>query len=363
MFGVSHRRFWCFGLDPSVVHRSPDRVGSSTGRTPALVREPARADPVVMSVAALPPSPLPLSSLDFTLLTQAAAQHGVLSTAQLLGAGLTARRLVELVRADVLLHPGRGLYLVAALARSDEAERHRQLVAGAFLLYPDAVLTGTTALMAHGIPVWGVPLGRPALRRPMKRSGGMSAFWVRQASGGSVATTWGPASPVAEALAVQAVDHGIVAGVVSADAALRDGHVDADALAAAVAGVSGWVHGSRAVAMLALANGRRESVGESRCGVALSMAQVPVVPQVVVRDRGGRFVARVDFVVEGTKVVIEFDGKVKYGSGDPEVLWAEKRREDELRALGYVVVRITWADLEVPGAVAAKVRAALASAT
>ena len=123
-------------------------------------------------------------------------------------------------------------------------------------------------------------------------------------------------------------------------------------------------HGVRQLRFVtAFADQRAESVGESRCGVALAMARVPVVPQVVIRNRDGKFVARVDFVVEGAKVVIEFDGKVKYGSGDPEVLWAEKRREDELRALGYVVVRITWADLEVPGAVAAKVRAALASAS
>lgn len=76
----------------------------------------------------------------------------------------------------------------------------------------------------------------------------------------------------------------------------------------------------------------------------------------------GAFVARVDFLVAGTRVVVEFDGKSKYADGDPAVLWAEKRREDRLRRLGYVVVRITWADLETPGAVAARVRTALAAA-
>ncbi|MFW5472506.1 hypothetical protein ACOCJ5_04280 [Knoellia sp. CPCC 206450] len=81
-----------------------------------------------------------------------------------------------------------------------------------------------------------------------------------------------------------------------------------------------------------------------------------------VRDAFGRLVGRVDFLVEGTSVIVEFDGRVKFAAGDPAVLWAEKRREDELRALGYVVVRITWADLQVPGQVAAKVRRALAAA-
>ena len=111
--------------------------------------------------------------------------------------------------------------------------------------------------------------------------------------------------------------------------------------------------------MLRLVDGRRESVGESRCGVALAMAGIDVTPQVAIRDEHGDVVARVDFLVDGTKVVIEFDGKVKYAAGDPTVLWHEKRREDRLSRLGYVVVRITWAQLERPGAVAAAVRAGL----
>ena len=84
-----------------------------------------------------------------------------------------------------------------------------------------------------------------------------------------------------------------------------------------------------------------------------------MTPQVPIVDERGVFVARVDFLVKGTKVIIEFDGKVKYAAGDPNVLWHEKRREDRLRRLGYVVVRITWAQLERPGAAAAAVRAAL----
>ncbi len=58
-------------------------------------------------------------------------------------------------------------------------------------------------------------------------------------------------------------------------------------------------------------------------------------------------------------MVIEFDGRVKYGRGadevDPfghrragrDVLWQEKRREDTLRELGYEVVRVVWSDLRL----------------
>ncbi|MBK8468782.1 MAG: hypothetical protein IPL45_03020 [Actinomycetales bacterium] len=55
-------------------------------------------------------------------------------------------------------------------------------------------------------------------------------------------------------------------------------------------------------------------------------------------------------------VIVEFDGRVKYVNA--AVLWDEKRREDALRALGYEVVRVTWADLEHPERVASLIRAA-----
>jgi very-short-patch-repair endonuclease len=322
---------------------------------PSPVEAPRVPEPLTTHTASV-------TSLDAALVMTARTQQGMLTTAQATAAGLSAPVLVKLVKAGVLRHPGRGLYAVEALAAADAESWHRQLCAGAFLLYPDAVLAGTSALLAHGITVWGAPLGTPSIARPIKRAGGMSAFWVRPARGESVSTDWGPASPPAAAVVQHAVDHGIVTGVVSADAALREQRVTLDELAVQLAAVATWPHSSRAASMLRLVDGRHESVGESRCGVALAMAGIDVTPQVPIVDERGDFVARVDFLVNGAKVVVEFDGKVKYAAGDPEVLWLEKRREDRLRRLGYVVVRITWAQLERPGAVAAAVRAALRAA-
>jgi very-short-patch-repair endonuclease len=300
--------------------------------------------------------------LDAELLAVATGQHGMLTTLQAKAAGLSPPVLVALVKAGVLRHPGRGLYAVEALAETDPEQWHRQLCAGAFLLYPDAVLVGTTAVLAHGIPVWGAPLEVPTITRPIKRAGGVGAFWVRPARGAVVDSEWGPASTPAEAVVQHAIDRGIIPGVVSADAALRAGTVTDTQLADAVARVRMWPRASRAASMLSFVDGRRESVGESRCGVAMAMAGIDVTPQVQIDDDDGGVVARVDFLVTGTNVIVEFDGRVKYASGDSDVLWKEKRREDRLRRLGYVVVRLTWADLERPGAVAAAVRRALRAA-
>ena len=320
---------------------------SAAGPTPLLERRAKNRTAVVAP------------RLDPELVATARGQHGMLTTAQATEAGLSAPMLVALVKAGVLRHPGRGLYAVESLVDPQPEGWHRQMCVGALLVYPDAMLAGTSAVLAHGIPVWGAPLAVPSILRPVKRAGGMGALWVRPTRGEPVTTDWGPASDPAAALVQHALDRGIVPGVVSADAALRGGLVSGPALAAAAEAVATWPHASRAASMLRLVDGRRESVGESRCGVALAMAGIVATPQVTISDERGGFVARVDFLVDGTKLVVEFDGKVKYASGDAGVLWDEKRREDRLRRLGYVVVRITWAQLERPGGVAAAVRSAL----
>ncbi len=297
--------------------------------------------------------------LDPTLDALARGQHGALTTRQLLGAGVSEGGMLHLVASRVLEHPGRGLYLVRAQVGRDASSRQHALASGAMLLYPDSVLAGETALLAHGVAVWGSPMTRPAILRPISRSGGMSAFWVRPSRGESVDTDWGPAMPVAAALAQHALDHGLEPGLVSADDALHREKASHGQLVAAVGAVAGTRHGSRAVAVLRHADGRRESVGESRTALAMALGGLDVEPQVVVHDSRGRFVARADFGVRGTKVLIEFDGRVKYADGDPSVLWEEKKREDRLRRLGYVVVRVTWAHLERPGLVAAMVWSAV----
>ena len=63
---------------------------------------------------------------------------------------------------------------------------------------------------------------------------------------------------------------------------------------------------------------------------------------------GRRLVGVVDAWFDEAAIAVEFDGRVKYT--DPwrnpgRVLWEEKRREDELRALDIRVVRIAEEDL------------------
>jgi very-short-patch-repair endonuclease len=307
------------------------------------------------------------TNVDPGLRALAAGQRGMFTVAQARRLGVGPRVLERLVREVHLLHPGRGLYAVTEDVDQDVEAWHRHLCVGAHLLYDDASLTSGSAALAHGLPVWGVDLRRPDLHRPVDRAVGVKAFRVRPRPTNPrrpapVTTSLGATDDVATALVQLALDHGPVAGSVSADHALHGGLVTLDQLTDAASLVSSWPGSSRVRAMLGFVDGRSESVGETRCRIELMAHGIQLVPQVPIREADGSMVGRVDFLVEGTRVVVEFDGKVKYATGDANVLWDEKRREDRLRALGYVVVRITWADLERPGVAIAKVRRALAQA-
>ena len=96
-------------------------------------------------------------------------------------------------------------------------------------------------------------------------------------------------------------------------------------------GLPTWRAGRRGIgpvrAALGHADGRHGSPGESRTAYVLRALGHDVEPQVEVSAEGRRY--RADFRVRGTRVLVEFDGQVKYA--DPTALFEEKRREDALR--------------------------------
>jgi hypothetical protein len=133
-------------------------------------------------------------------------------------------------------------------------------------------------------------------------------------------------------------------GVVLADAALRRGLVDLDELERRAREVRRLHGAERARALQGLTSQLAESPGESLLRLQLIRLQRPPREQVQLLDV--QDVPRVDFLV-GRWLVIEFDGRAKYGiGGDPAAAhWAEKRRQDPMVEVGYEVVRVVWAEL------------------
>jgi hypothetical protein len=102
-----------------------------------------------------------------------------------------------------------------------------------------------------------------------------------------------------------------------------------------------------------------ESVLESRSRLLCARAGLPPPLQQAVIRVNGRFLARVDFLWEKARLIVEVDGLAKYD--DRGALQAEKERQNALIAAGYTVLRFTWADImHRPDKVVAQIRAALA---
>jgi hypothetical protein len=136
--------------------------------------------------------------------------------------------------------------------------------------------------------------------------------------------------------------------VALADAAVRARSVTVDDVRRVLEAQHQWPFTQVAALALLLVDGRRESSLESRSAVVLHRAGLPApAPQVSIHDERGRFVARVDFAWLEQGVVGEADGRVKYADGNAvRVIEAEKERQSRLEALGLVVVRWGWRDLE-----------------
>lgn len=117
-----------------------------------------------------------------------------------------------------------------------------------------------------------------------------------------------PVVPAAEGLLQAARDLGVLDTVVLVDAALHDGDCDlADLRELAGTRRAGAPNLRRAIA---LADGRAESAWESLLRVFHVLCKVPVEPQYEVRDDLGRFLARGDLRIAGTRVLHEYDGAV-----------------------------------------------------
>ncbi len=177
-----------------------------------------------------------------------------------------------------------------------------------------------------------------------------------------------PVTPAPRTCLDVARERGFEVGVVVTDAALHAKMTTKPELLRELARMRSWPGARVASRVVSFADERTESPGESRTRVAIACEGLPdPEPQVWISDEWGKVVARVDFLFEEERTIVEFDGKIKYRIGDhadrmtaSDALWNEKLRQDALQRLGYEIVRVTWADLADPRRLAAKIRAAFA---
>ncbi len=295
--------------------------------------------------------------------------RGVALRRELLSAGYTPDDLGRSLRSGNIVRIRHGAYARRVLWDGlDEAGRHL-LRARAELasLHAPATLSHVSAAIALGLPVWGVEPEHVHVMRPLRsqsrhegdvvhHNGQLPHEHVVEADGLRVTR---PDCTVVDLARLG----GFEPGVVAADAALHRGLVTPAALLTRANDLADWP-GSRVVGrVVAFADSRSESAGESRTRVLFRVEGLPPPRLQVEIWQDGRLLGRGDFLDEESMTIVEFDGRMKYRLGestDPrsleDVLWAEKRREDDIRSLGYGFARVTWPDLDRPHRTASRLR-------
>jgi hypothetical protein len=283
--------------------------------------------------------------------------------------GWSDGELSRLVRAGALTRLRRGAYVDSVLP-AEPAALHRLLIrATTSGLHRPAVVSHQSAAVLHGLPLWDVPLDRVHItRRPRawNDSSAVLCSHVARLRDDEIVEVDGlrVTDPVRTALDLaRSLPH--EAAVVALDAALHLGVLSHEVLRGRLFDIAGTPGSRSAARAVTAADGRSDSVGESRSRVILHRWKLPPSDlQFEIRSEDGTLVARSDFAWEADRLVGEFDGRIKYGrllrpgqdAGD--AVFAEKRREDAIRDEDWGVVRWVWGDLRRPDQLAGRVRRA-----
>jgi very-short-patch-repair endonuclease len=279
-----------------------------------------------------------------------------------LAAGLTPDQVRHRVRSRRWIRLARGVYRTRrsddvsdewAAARSLHADRS---IAEA--LSHDGCLIGfDSAAVVHGLPLWRSPGPDVSLvARPGGHNGRRPGVVVHRIELHELDVVVDPVpiTSVPRTWLDVARSGRLVDGLVLGDAALRAGAMTVADVNRVLA--TTWARRGIKVAAEAARHldGVRETALESASWAYFVDRRLPLPRmQVEIRSAGGRFVARVDFLWDEAAVVGEADGRMKYVVAD--ALYAEKRREDEIRAEGFRMVR--WGAVDLRGeALAARLR-------
>jgi Transcriptional regulator, AbiEi antitoxin len=299
--------------------------------------------------------------------------HGIFLRREALALGYDDRALARAVHLKILHRLRHGAYVFwDHWASLDEVGRHRLLAMAVRRgANTGIVLSHTTAAVMLNAPIWDLPLDEVHATRLDGRAGRREAG-VAQHGGLITPDEVVQVDRVAVTSATRtALDMTMIADIEHClpiiDFLL---HVEAachQELKKAASRRAVWPSTLTTDLAVRLADGRRESVGESRSGYMFWRGGLPAPePQFKVHDSSGRLVARVDFAWPELGVFLEFDGKEKYlryrreGEEVVDVVRREKKREELIcRLTGWRCIRIVWADLYHPRETVAYIRSVL----
>lgn len=286
-------------------------------------------------------------------------------------AGLDDNAIRRALKSRTWLRIRQGVYTLPDIwAGLDDAARHLATARAVARKLGDTVaLSHTSAVLDHGLDVWGADLSVVHLTR-LDGGAGRTEAGVQHHEGFCLESdvlerdgylVMAPARAALEAGSLLNSEQ----TVVLLDAGLHHELFTTTELDAGLELVRYWPGTLHLQFAVPFADGRAESQGESRSRYLCYAHGLPAPElQFYVYDARGRLIGITDFAWPEHRLLGEFDGKVKYvrflrpGETPSDVVFREKKREDLLRrATGWPVVRLTWADLYQGAQTAAEIRA------
>lgn len=295
---------------------------------------------------------------------------GVVLRRDLVTAGINDTAIGRLLRGGVLVRMRHGVYALTSLwSAASDRQRHLMLARGVMTLYGDDVaLSHTSAALAHGAPDWRVPtdvvhltslfaVGERTQARVRHHQGTCRAQDLSRYQGHWITSPLRTALDAASILPREPA-------VCVLDWFLRKELVTPAEITEALTVRREWPDHLDLVLKSSLARVGSDSVGETRSRLIFGDLGLPEpILQMEVHDLSGRLVGIVDFAWPEHGVIVEFDGAEKYhryrrpGETIEQMVVREKRREDRIRELtGWLVIRISWADLADPAALRARLQ-------
>lgn len=294
-------------------------------------------------------------------LSIARAVGGMFTRPEALRWGLTDNDLVGGIRSGQVERLTRGVYGLPQTGQTPE-QRHAWRARAILRSRPDAWAGARSALALAGLPLVDADLDHVVLHTVSKEqySGPDTVTYPLPPDEPEIIVDGARSVSLETAIFQTIARDSPQTAIAAADAALHRGLVNMASLEATHARLGRLA--TRGRHLLTSVDPRSESPGESIARLVITDLGHHVASQVEIRTPTGELIGRVDLLIDGI-VIAEFDGAVKYERAEGrDALIREKRREDALRALGYVVIRITWSDLFLPGRIRLLIENALAQA-
>ena len=262
--------------------------------------------------------------------------------------GSTHAEIQRLRRSEKLLTWG--VYVPHGMTAQDEylAKCHAVLER----LHPSAALAGPSAAAFYEIPLSGGVPSKVYVRNILR---GRYAGDVEVLPAGPAIERRGVSISTPEATVLDCARLlGSRDALVVADGALAGSLCSREGLQRAADSMAGRHGASRMRWVAAHADPLAESPGETWTRLLATELGFDLTSQVHVRDEQRE--ARLDFLVSGTKVALEFDGAIKYKRQGAIKVIQQLLRDGDLEAMGYTLLHFVWLQLSNPKQFDARLR-------